>query len=219
MHRKRLTSGLLALWLLALAGLAAAQVKEVRSFRDVDMQLARQGEGLNASFRIEEVFTPRMKKRLSSGFTSRILLGVQVLAGKDKVPVAQALVAYTILYDIWEERFSVRIQGTQGQQRLVLKSMEELVQACSQIRQLSLARLLDLPADLGLTLEVRIQVNPTSPEQMRKVREYLANPDGRSQVGGTKFFGSFSRIFVNEKDFQADALYTYRSRELKLPAR
>ena len=209
---------LLLLLVLLWPGEGFAQVKEVKTFKR-EMKLQENGARLEASFFFPDVFTPRFKKRLSSGFTSHVLVGVQLLVAKERVPLAQGVAEYTILYDIWEEKFAVRVQGVEGQKDLVVPSMEDLVRSCATVDKMQLTRLLDLPADVKVFLEVRIQINPTSPEQLRKVREYLANPDGSGRVGGAKFFGSFSRIFVDEKDFQAEAVYTYRSPELTLPSR
>jgi hypothetical protein len=91
---------------------------------------------------------------------------------------------------------------------------------CSQIKRLPLQRLVELPAGTKYRLQVRIVVNPISVELRKKVREYLSNPDGSSHIGSPRsFFGSFSRIFVDEKAFQADAVHTYRSPKRLLPAK
>lgn len=196
---------------------AAAQVRDVRRF-ERDMTLEQKGEALLASFSFDEVFTDRFRRRLSSGFTSRLVVKV-VLANKKGKKVALGLIQYTILYDIWEERFRVRIRGTQGRRDLQVGSMNDLLKACSQVSGLPLIFDLGLDAKELYRLQVDIEVNPASEEQRRKVREYLANPDGRSTVGSpSSFFGSFSRIFVREKDIQADAIYTYRSPLRALPA-
>lgn len=209
-------------WMVLLAGLlgawtAKAQVRDVRKF-DQNMRLERRGDALLASFTFQEVFTERMRRRLSSGFTSRLLVKV-ALENRKKKMMALGLVQYTIIYDIWEERYRVRIQGTSGRKELQVGSMKELLKACSQLKGLPLVRDLGLNEAERYRLKVEVEVNPTSAEQRRKVRQYLANPDGRSSVGSpSSFFGSFSRIFVREQDIQADAIYTYRSPYGGLPA-
>ena len=139
-------------------------------------------------------------------------------ADKHKTPLAQGLLQYTILYDIWEEKFRVRQEGPRKQRDYVLPSMEAVIQTCAGIEALPLAPLIELPRDVRARVEVRITVNPVSREVRRNVREYLANPDGSGRLGSPRsFFGSFSRIFVNEKELQADAVYTYRTPRFDLP--
>jgi hypothetical protein len=147
------------------------------------------------------------------------VVDIQLQASRQKAPVAQVLVQYTILYDIWEERFHVRQEGFGGRRDLVLSTMEDLVSTCGKIQMLPLARWDALSKEKLYRLKVRFTVNPTSREMRRKVREYLANPDGSGHIGSPRsFFGSFSRIFVSEKDFQADAVYIYTSKKrFRLP--
>lgn len=208
------------LTLLALAGIplgpstALAQGKETRSDR-ADMKLLRRGEVVLASFNFGDILTPSRQKRLSDGFTSRILVAARLLAGAKRVPVAQGLLETTVRYDVWEETYFVAIQGSNGLRKSQWRAMPDVIRACTQVEDMPLLPMMPIPAEGPFRLEVQVQVNPTSPELMRKVREYLVNPDGRASMGGgTKFFSSISRIFVSQDDFKAEAQVTYRSRDI-----
>jgi hypothetical protein len=209
-------------WLLAvlcLAALTYAQVKVEKSFtRDIDLDW-REGR-LELSVDFPEAFTNQLRKRLSNGFTSRILIEAILEKQENKTPVAQAIVQHTILYDIWEEKFNIRHEGPAGRHDFQVSSMAELIRTCGKLERLPLQRLVDLPAGTKVRLQVRIMVNPMSAELRKRVREYLSTPDGSSHIGSPRsFFGSFSRIFVDEKAFQADAVYTYRTPTKDMPAR
>ncbi len=192
------------------------QVKDVRSYhREVELRPLDSGYAVSAQY--QEVFTPRLRQRLSNGFTSRILVDVVMREVKKKTPVAAGLLRLTILYDIWEESFHVRQESGAGRKDVHLRSMKELIALCGSLRQLALVPTRELKEGAKVRIEVRITVNPTSAELRSKVRRYLANPDGRGHIGSPRsFFGSFSRIFVNEKDMQADMVYTYRSPPMSL---
>ena len=209
-------------FLLAVFCLAApvrAQVKESKSYKR-EMDLVWQSGELELSMTFPEVFGKRHLKRLKSGFTSRILVHVQLLEHKKGTPLAQAILQYKIIYDMWEEKFVVRSEGPKGDRDYQLGSMEELVKRCGALDRLQLTPLVELPSGLKYRIQVRIVVNPMSVELKKKVREYLSNPDGSSHMGSPRsFFGSFSKIFVDEKAFQADAVYTYNSQEKTLPDR
>jgi hypothetical protein len=212
---------LLLIFLAALvqAALAPAQVKVSRSYKQ-DMDLAWQSGELELSMTFSEVFNKRHRKRLKSGFTSQILVHAQLLEHKKGTPLAQAIMQYKIIYDMWEEKFVVRSEGPAGDRDFMLGSMEELVKKCGALDRLQLTPVMELPSGMQYRIQVRIVVNPMSAELRKKVREYLSNPDGSSHIGSPRsFFGSFSKVFVDEKAFQADAVYTYRSPKKTLPAR
>jgi len=205
---------------ICLAVFVWAQVKEERRYKR-EMDLAWRGGRLELSMAFPEVFTKKHRRRLESGFTSQILIYAQLLERKKGTALAQAVMQHQIIYDIWEEKFVVRSEGPGGHRDLLLNSMEELIKQCGALDRLVLTPVMELPAGLKYRLKVRIVVNPMSEELRKKVREYLSNPDGSSHIGSPRsFFGSFSKIFVDEKAFQADAVYTYRSpKEVLPPAR
>lgn len=205
--------------LLLIASLVSAQVMERRTIKR-DMEISWHQGRLRLSVDLTDVFTPRLRRRLSSGFTSRLLVQVVVREHRHHVPLARALLRCTVLYDLWEERYFVR-RELPGQRRdLGLRNLAAVVKTCGHIEHLEMEPLRALPARVEVEAELRVTVNPTSPQLQRKVRQYLANPAGSSQLGSPRsFFGSFSRIFVDEKEIRADMIYTYRSpaRELVRP--
>jgi hypothetical protein len=210
-------------WLLAflavfsLTASAWAQVKDVRRYKR-EMDLAWRAGQLELSMAFPEVFTKKHRKRLESGFTSTILIYAQLLERKQGTALAQSILQHKIIYDIWEEKFTVRSEGPGGYRDFQLGSMDELIKQCGALDKLVLIPVMELPAGLKYRLQVRIVVNPMSEELRKKVRKYLSNPDGGSHIGSPRsFFGSFSKIFVDEKAFQADAVYTYRSPKKVLP--
>lgn len=207
-----------SLAVICLTAFVYAQVKDEKIYIR-DMELAWQAGRLEVSMAFPEVFTKRHRKRLESGFTSQILIYAQLAEQKKGTPLAQAILQYKIIYDMWEEKFTVRSEGPDGHRDFQLGSMEELVKECGALDKLPLTRVMELPPGMEYRLRVRVVVNPMSAELRKKVREYLSNPDGGSHIGSPRsFFGSFSKIFVDEKAFQADAVYKYHSPKKVLPA-
>lgn len=201
----------------AFGATASGQARRLESYERV-MQVERSADRLTVSFLCPEVFSDWFRQRLSSGFTSRVVINLQLTDMRGKTLVAQGTIQYTIRYDIWEERYAVRVEGLGIRQDLILRSMDDLVERLGAIRDLPLISLLEVSAQSRYRLQARIVINPTSPEMRRQVREYVAHPDGRSAIGvQPSFFGRFSRIFVDEKKIQADAVLTYRSGPLSVP--
>ena len=207
----------LLLVLVASIGVAHAQAKRVKRFQR-DMQLELTGERLLVSFACPEVFSDWVRQRLSSGFSSRMEIRLQVRDHKSKKPVAEGVLHYTIRYDIWEERFAVRVEGPGTRKDHQMRTMDELVEVFGMVRRLHALRLREFKPAQQVQVTVQVVVNPTSAELRRKVREYVANPDGRRAIGSPRsFFGSYSRVFVDEKKIQADAVLTYRSTNMQMP--
>jgi hypothetical protein len=208
----------LALVLVGSTGVVQAQAKRVKRFQR-DMQIERMGERLLVSFACPEVFSARVRQRLSSGFSSRMEIRLQVRDHKSKKPVAEGVLHYTIRYDIWEERFAVRVEGPGNRKDHQMRTMDELVEVFGVVRRLQALGLSEYKAAQKVQVTVQVVVNPTSAELRRKVREYVSNPDGRRAIGSPRsFFGSYSRVFVDEKKIQADEVLTYRSTSMQLPA-
>ncbi len=196
---------------------AFGQVKTTQKFKR-DMRIERQGNRLVVSFDCPEVFSDRVRNRLSSGFTSRVVVELQLIDRKRKTTMAQGVLVYNIRYEIWEERFAVRVEDISARKDLQLRTMEELVDKFGSIRNLPLMTLLEVASDRKYQISAQIVVNPVSPELRKRVRRYLANPNGHRPGTPPSFFGSFSPISGDEKKIQADAVLKYRSRPMKVPA-
>jgi hypothetical protein len=194
----------------------SGQVKETKSFKK-DIKVAKAVDSFEVSLAFPEVFNKRFKHRLSSGFTSRIFIEVLLQNTTQKQPLARTELKFTILYDIWDEQFIIRKEGLDKTVQFKLHTMKDLISKCASFKRLKLPPLVELPKSGQVQATVKIIVNPTSQKQRRKVREYLANPDGRGFVGSPRsFFGSFSKIFVGDKALQADGMYTYYSPKINL---
>ncbi len=182
-----------------------------------DMTLGRSGGSPTISASFEEVYDQELKKRLSSGFSSRIIVEVWLRDRQRQIPLAQGLYQVTAVYDIWEEHFVVQLLGPEGERRLVINDMAALLRACGSLKDLRLNLLMEASERTEVEAEMRVTVNPALPGLREKVRQYLANPEGGRRLGSPRsFFGSFSRIFVSERDIQADSIYIFRSPPLLL---
>ena len=113
---------------IVLASTAASRVKTIKHY-DREMLIEMRGKRIVASFLCPEVFSARVRQRLSSGFTSTVGIQLHVLNAKEK-PMAQGFLQYTIRYDLWEEIFAVRIVGQTQKKVIQISSMDELTGNC-----------------------------------------------------------------------------------------
>ncbi len=194
------------------------------------MEITKVNGKLELSITFPEIFTKKLREKLSSGFTNRILIGVHLVSAKDGSTVAQGIAEYIIIYNIWDEYYGVRelwpetasepssFEKFMAQYRVrdrtmvyrntyQLSNLTKLINICGSLRHLPLNWQSEPQPDMKLIAYVRVEINPISGERMGKVNEYLANPDGPTREKTT----FFAPTFVNWKNFQADAVVTYRS--------
>jgi hypothetical protein len=99
--------------------------------------------------------------------------------------------------------------------RLVLKNFGALRKFLSDQRDLDLGPVALLPDDF--VVEARVEVNPVSKEQLRRTREFIANPSagtGASQGGSRSLLGSMASFLLRDPAPGTD-VHQFRSRAFR----
>jgi hypothetical protein len=171
--------------------------------------LARRTTGLSVtpthlavSVGLQDLFGPEDRARLTSGFATRVLVRVALQEEGAAEPLAVAYQRTEIVYDIWDERFQLRItRGTGPDVRLEARTPDEAVARAAAVWQLPVVEAARLRPGVAYVLTFRGDLNPISEELMSDVRRWLVQPArGERRVGtGDSFFGSFVSIFVNPR--------------------
>jgi hypothetical protein len=157
---------------------------------------------LVVSVGLQDLFGLEDRDRLTSGFATRVLVRVALQEEGSTEPVAVAFQRAEIVYDIWDERFRVRLtRGTGPEQRLEARTAEEAIARAAAIWQLPVVDAARLRPGTTYVLAFRGDLNPISDELMADVRRWLVQPArGQRRVGtGDSLFGSFVSIFVNPR--------------------
>src|SRR5262249_25632903 len=131
--------------ILALGGATAAPGSAARA----DEPLAQRTTGaavkngqLVISVGLQDLFGPAERQHLTSGFSTRVLsrLALQDAAGKDGEPLALAVQRAEIVYDIWDEKFSVRVtRGLGAELRALAATADEAIWRASALWQFPIA--------------------------------------------------------------------------------
>src|SRR4051794_37241398 len=69
----------------------------------------RRDEQLRVSVGVPDIVGPEAVQRLTSGFATRVLVSVALFEEGHNDPVAQTYRLSEIVYDLWDEKFRVRI--------------------------------------------------------------------------------------------------------------
>ena len=209
---KRAAFVLLLLLLLAGGGRARAGVGDALPRRTTGVAVSH--GWLLASVGLQDLFGPAERKRLTSGFATRILLRVILQEQGTDEPVAIAFQRTEIVYDIWDEKFRLRItRGTGPDVRIEARTPDEAIARAAALWQFPIIEARRLRPGSAYVLAFRGDLNPISEELLADVRRWLVQPGrGQRRVGaGDTFFGSFVSIFVNPRIEDSDRQVRFAS--------
>jgi hypothetical protein len=178
---------------------------------------------LMISVGLQDLFGPAERQHLTSGFSTRILIRValQDATRDDGEPLSLAVQRAEIVYDIWDERFSVRVtRGLGAELRAIAPTAEEAIWRATALWQFPIAETKRLRADGRYVVLVRGDLNPISEDLVADVRRWLVQPArGQRRLGaGDSFFGSFVSIFVNPRIDDSERQVRFVSQPFTLPA-
>jgi hypothetical protein len=156
---------------------------------------------LAVSVGLQDLFGMEERERLKSGFATRVLVRVALQEEGVAEPVAVAFQRAEIVYDIWDERFRLRVTNGAGELQVEARTPDEAIARAAALWRFPVSEATRLRPGVPYVLAFRGDLNPISEELMADVRRWLAQPArGQRRVGtGDSFFGSFVSIFVNPR--------------------
>ncbi len=214
--------------LIALVALVGAPAVTQRAAR-ADEPLGQRTTGavvkngqLLISVGLQDLFGPAERQHLTSGFSTRILIRValQDATRDEREPVALAVQRAEIVYDIWDEKFSVRVtRGLGAELRALAPNADEAIWRATALWQFPIAETSRLQAGGRYVVLVRGDLNPISEDLLADVRRWLVQPArGQRRLGaGDSFFGSFISIFVNPRIEDSERQVRFVSQPFVLP--
>lgn len=165
-----------------------------------------------ASVDLGEAFPPAAERRLGNGLRNVVAVYVSVVPRGGRQPVAIHGRVVDVLFDVWEEHWSVTVKDPRTPQgrRAVLEDYAALRRLLAQPRDVDLGPVGALPA--GFVVEARVEVNPVSRELLQRTREFIANPAaGARGTGSRSVLGAMASFLLREPDAGED-VHRFRSR-------
>jgi hypothetical protein len=172
---------------------------------------------------LQDLFGSAERQHLTSGFSTRVLIRVALQdATRDEgEPLTLAVQRAEIVYDIWDEKFNVRVtRGLGAELRALAPTVDEAIWRATALWQFPVADVGRLRAGARYVVLVRGDLNPISEDLMADVRRWLVQPArGQRRLGaGDSFFGSFVSIFVNPHIEDSERQLRFVSQPFVLPA-
>jgi hypothetical protein len=174
---------------------------------------------LTVSVGLQDLFAPEDRQRLQSGFATRVLVRVALQQEGVPEPVAVAFRRAEIVYDIWDERFRLRLaNGTGPEIHVEARTADEAIPRAVALWRFPIVETARLRPGTPYVLAFRGDLNPISEELMADVRRWLVQPArGQRRVGtGDSFFGSFVSIFVNPRIEDSERQLRFVSQRFEL---
>ncbi len=215
-RRTALACGLACGLALLAAGAARADERPLRR-----VGLHRAGGLLAVSVGLPDLLLPTEAGRLRSGLASRILIRIELVreAPGPAVVVARAFRASDLAYDVWDERFRVRVWERHGAEPRVSEvgGAETAVAIATGLVRFPVADGGLLARGSSYHLRFRADLNPLSEETAADVRRWLVRPPGQGRSAGESVFGSFISIFVNPQIEESERKLLFRSQSFGAP--
>jgi hypothetical protein len=179
------------------------------------------GNQLVVSVGLQDLFGEPERQRLKSGFSTRVLVRAALQDATSGDTVALSVWRSEILYDIWDEKFSLRTAANAApEQRGVASTAEEAIARTAVLVDFPVADLARLRPGGSYVLAVRGDLNPISEDLLIEVRRWLVQPSrGQRRLGaGDSFFGSFVSIFVNPRIEDSERQVRFVSQPFVVPS-
>jgi len=157
-----------------------------------------------ATLDLSSLFGPNRQQEFGNGLTNVVEIYTAVLPEEATAPVTIHGRLLEILFDVWEETYTVTIKDPEhpAGSRVVLPSFSSLRSFLSDQRGVDLGPVEALPD--AFTVEVRVEVNPISKEQLQRTREYIAAGAGVRSNGSRSVLGAVASFLLREPDAGTD---------------
>jgi hypothetical protein len=210
-----------ALALVALLGAPALALADDDRPEIQRMRFVERGDELTVSTLppggIGKLFDTSAYEALSTGIASTVVIRIQVTPQNSNDPIAEQLIERSVVYDVWDEIYTLRLDQPGGAKTIKVKYRAEALKWLTAIDDLPIARLAVLPVDQVFVLKMVVELNPVSKETLAEVRRWLSQGAGGGLDRGGAFFGSFVSVFYNPKIAEADRVLRIRSQPFFRP--
>lgn len=191
-----------AVTLAAVALLALARPARADEIRQQDMVFTE----VNGVLRVAtsaNVLDAGAYNRLDDGLPSTVVIRVWLQpTGRQRV-VAASVMRNQIVYDLWDEIYTVVTAGPNGRRTVQVKFKAEALKLLTGV-DVALTGVDALDPGQSYTVTVQAELNPVSAESLAEVRRWLSEGSGGGLDRGGSFFGSVVSVFVNPKLPTAD---------------
>ena len=183
----------------------------------VSMDFAERAGSLRVTTSVSKLFDRDAFENLDSGFRTTVVIRLWVYQVDSATPVAFTVLRRSVVYELWDEDYELRLEGPGGRRDVRVKTRSEALSLLTELDSVKIAEAAALPQGSLHVLAVVAELNPVSSETLAEVRRWLSQGTGAGLDRGGTFFGSFVSVFVNLKIPDADRVLRIRSQRFYRP--
>lgn len=203
---------------LVMAGRVARADDDDDEVKFQKMRFIERGDVLTVTTSVSKLFDTEAYAELTTGFTSTVVVRMYVYPKDSQEPISFVLLERKALFNVWDEEFEIRISQPGTKPAIVKeKRQSDALKLLTNIEDVPIAQLADLPLEQQFLLAMQVELNPVSKETLAEVRRWLTQGTGGGIDRGGAFFGSFVSVFVNPKIPEADRTLRLQSQPFYRP--
>ena len=172
---------------------------------------------LTTSVSLRDLFGPTDGERLRSGFVNRVVIRVELWPEGGRQPIALADRHAELLFDLWDERFRLRVADRYGIKERDAATEREAIESATALVGFEVVELGRLVPNAVYRLRFRADLNPLSEDLVNEVKRWLVRQPGQGRAGaGDSVFGSVVNIFVNPQIDESERQITFWSQPFRM---
>ncbi len=208
------------MFIMMLVLFASSSIASAQSTTFNRMKFAEKGASIVVSTDFTQLFDSEAYEELSSGFPATVVLRIYTYLNTQEAPVSVKVVRWRAVYDLWEEKYIVRVEGMGRTRTRRFNSKVEVLRTLTQLRAVPVASLDTIDIGPYYFLAMVAQLNPIDRRMLAEMRQWLTKSSNQSRLdSSSNFFGSFVSVFVNPKLQGADRTVRLRSQRFYRSAR
>lgn len=180
------------------------------------MQVRWSGHTPLVGFAVDDFLTPEVVRKLKSGLPQTLVTRVYAYSERNPQPLAVSARSCRVVFDLWEEVYRVQQEDERRDRHSTTRKLDEAVASCLRVSDMPIGDGLDAHHGERVYFAVIVELNPLSPDTVRRIRRWLSRSSGQ-QLQGDAFFGSFVSIFVSRQMGTAERSVSFRSPTLDVP--
>jgi len=182
---------------LVTAGAAGAQEPPPIPIRPGLFEWDRDERTLYVTVTFRDVLDARIQEKLRRGLPTTIVLTATISRAGTTDVLSTTLQSCKVTWHVWEEAYRVEITRPGSNQVRWTTTVEGVMRRCAEARRLLAGDRTQIPEGAALYATGKIQVNPVSPEVLKKIQRWVMRPGSTGTAApGDALFSTFTGLFL-----------------------
>lgn len=184
---------------LALAALVVLplQSAQAQSTRQASFVWDAKKTKLFVDVEFRDVIDSGIKKKLSRGLPTTIVLTAALYLQGNPAAVATTAQTCKVTWLVWDEVYQIEITRPGGTRTIGAASVEGVLRRCAIARRLPVATSSQLSPGATVYMNAKVQVNPVSAAVLDKIKKWVSRPTGTGTAApGDALFSTFTGLFL-----------------------